>query len=166
MSLMFLCIKIFLARILDVSLDIIRTLEVVKGRSKTSAFISFFEVFIWFLVVREAITTNEFNLIIAICYALGYACGTLFGSYVSKYLIKGSSSVIVISSKINNKNISLIKNNNYGVSSLTLDNKSKMLLIVVDNRNIKELLRIIRGIDSKSFINILDAKTIYNGHVK
>ena len=41
-----LCLKIFFARIIDVTLGTIRTVLVVRGRRFTPAFIAFFEVLI------------------------------------------------------------------------------------------------------------------------
>ena len=47
------CLKIFLARIVDVSLGTIRTVLVVKGKNLTPAIVAFFEVLIWFVVLEK-----------------------------------------------------------------------------------------------------------------
>ena len=44
------CIEIFFARILDVSLNTIRTFFTLKGKILPSTIISFFEILIWFIV--------------------------------------------------------------------------------------------------------------------
>ena len=80
MSLFFLCIKVFLARIVDVSLGTFRTIITVKGKALYASIIGFFEVLIWFLVVKEALNTNETGILIGISYALGFAAGTYIGS--------------------------------------------------------------------------------------
>ena len=164
MKLLLLCIKIFFARILDVSLGVVRTMELVKNHTFKAVVIAFFEVLIWFLIAREALSTSEFNIIIAIFYALGYSCGTLLGSYLSNKYIKGNSSVLIISSIIKDKDINYIKKSGYGISSLTLDNNKKMLFIQVENKHLSNLLGIIRHIDSSSFISILDTKNKINGY--
>lgn len=84
-----LCIKIFFARIVDVTFGTIRTVLVVRGRRFTPAIIAFFEVLIWFLVAREALTTDIKSIIIPICYAGGYATGTFIGGYISNNLVEG-----------------------------------------------------------------------------
>ncbi len=163
MKLLLLCLKIFFARILDVSLGVIRTMELVKNNTMKAVIIAFFEVLIWFLVAREALSSEDFNLLIAIFYALGYSCGTLIGSYLSKIIIKGNSSVLVISSLINNKDIKSIKKEGYGLSSITLDNNNKMLFIQVENRMLDSLLKLLKNIDNRSFISIIDTKNKING---
>ena len=163
MRLLLLCLKIFFARILDVSLGVIRTMELVKNNTMKAVIIAFFEVLIWFLVAREALGSEDFNLLIAIFYALGYSCGTLIGSYLSKILIKGNSSVLVISSLINNRDIKNIKKEGYGLSSITLDNSNKMLFIQVENSMLDNLLKLIKNIDNRSFISIIDTKNKING---
>ena len=166
LSTIFLCFEIFIARILDVSIGVIRTVELVKDNTYRAVILAFFEVFIWFLVAREALTSTDLNLIVAIFYSLGYAFGTLLGSYLSKKLIKGSVGVQVISSSFNKNSINKIKKEGYGVSSLNLDNNNKMLIIEVDKKRVKELLRIINKIDNKSFITVSDTKYVSNGFVK
>ena len=120
--------------------------------------IAFFEVLIWYIVAREALTYKEFNIIIAICYSLGYAFGTLIVSFISNYFISGNSGIFIVSKVIMKKQINLIKNSGYSLSSLTLDNDNKMLFIEVDNKKVKGLLTLIKSIDRQSFVCIIDAK--------
>lgn len=166
MSVIILCIKIFVARILDVSIGVIRTVELVKDNTVKAVILAFFEVLIWFLIAREALTSSDLNILIAIFYSLGYACGTLLGSYLSKLLIKGSVAVQVISSTILKKNITEIKNNGYGISSLNLDGNKKMLIIEVDKKRLKSLLNLVKKIDDKAFITVSETKFVTNGYIK
>lgn len=166
MSVIILCIKIFVARILDVSIGVIRTVELVKDNTIKAVILAFFEVLIWFLIAREALTSSDLNILIAIFYSLGYACGTLLGSYLSKLLIKGSVAVQVISSTILKKNITEIKNNGYGISSLNLDGNKKMLIIEVDKKRLKNLLNLVKKIDDKAFITVSETKFVTNGYIK
>lgn len=166
MSVIILCIKIFVARILDVSIGVIRTVELVKDNTIKAVVLAFFEVLIWFLIAREALTSSDLNILIAIFYSLGYACGTLLGSYLSKLLIKGSVAVQVISSTILKKNITEIKNNGYGISSLNLDGNKKMLIIEVDKKRLKSLLNLVKKIDDKAFITVSETKFVTNGYIK
>ena len=154
----YLSIKIFFARILDVTLGVIRTVEIVKKNTIKAVIIAFFEVLIWYVVAREALTYKEFNIVIAVCYSLGYAFGTLMGSFISNYFISGNSGIFIVSKVIDKKEINIIKNNGYRLSSLTLDNDNKMLFIEVDNRKVKDLLSLIKSIDKQSFVCIIDAK--------
>ena len=64
MDILFLCIKIFLVRIIDVSLGTARTIIMVKGKSLVASLIGFVEVFVWFVIAREALNTTESSLLI------------------------------------------------------------------------------------------------------
>lgn len=83
----FLIVKIFFARIIDVSLGTYKTLLTVKGKMLLPTIIAFIEIIIWFYVAREALMINEKNVLIPISYAGGYAIGGLIGSALSNKLI-------------------------------------------------------------------------------
>ena len=166
LSTILLCLEIFLARILDVSIGVIRTVELVKDNTYKAVVLAFFEVLIWFLVAREALTSTELNILIAIFYSLGYAFGTLIGSFLSKRLIKGTVGVQVISSIFNVKNIKRIKQEGFGITFLKLDNNKKMLFIEVDKKRLKQLINLINTIDNKAFITVSETKYVSNGFVK
>ena len=97
------CLKIFLARIVDVSLGTIRTVLVVKGKNITPAIVAFFEVLIWFVVAREALNTDLNSILIPIFYALGYATGTYIGTFITSKVVDGLIGVQVITISTNNK---------------------------------------------------------------
>ena len=61
MGTILLCIKIFFARILDVSISTIRTVFVLKGKTPIVAMLAFIEITIWFLIVREALNVPVLN---------------------------------------------------------------------------------------------------------
>ena len=88
MNILLLCIEIFLARIIDVSLGTIRTVIVVKGKNLVGSILGFFEVTVWFLVVEQALTTSNSNIFIVLSYALGFATGTYIGGIISTKLVK------------------------------------------------------------------------------
>lgn len=161
-----LCLKIFLARIIDVSLGTVRTYFIVKGKRTIAAIIAFVEIFIWFYAAREALNTEITSIFIVISYAAGYATGTYLGTIINEMFISGFVSIQVISDVIKVKGISEIKENNFGISVIkTIDNKN-MLFIETNKRRVKECINLIKKIDKKSFIIINDSKVAYNGYIK
>ena len=160
-----------MARILDVSLGTIRTIIMVKGNSLKCAFIAFFEVFVWFIVAREALNTEHISLWIAISYSAGYATGTYIGSKLSNIFIKGNTTCQVITSKATKHNIKLLRDKGYALTILDIKDyydgiKKKMLLIEINNTKIKELSKLIRKIDNNAFITFSETKTVINGFIK
>lgn len=171
MELFFLCIKIFLARILDVSIGTTRTMLMVKGKTAIVTILAFLEVFVWFLVAREALVTNVNSWWIPISYSLGYATGTLIGSYVSNTFIKGIVGVQVVVEKGNKSLLNSIRKHGYAVSVMDLKddfegNKRDMLYFQINNRNLKKLIALIKKYDQNAFIVVNDTKAVQNGFIK
>ncbi len=159
-----LCIQIYFARILDVTLNTIRTFYTLKGKSTISTIISFFEVLVWFLVAREALNINLNSVWIPISYALGYATGNLLGSFISNNYIKTEINVTVITKK-NNNLVNILRDNEYEISIIDLKNsfdnvKKQMLIIETNKKNYKRLIHIIKSYDINSCIMVSDIKKI------
>ena len=162
MSLLLTCIKIFFARILDVSLNTIRTTFVIKGKTFIVALIAFIEITIWLLVARTAINV-ELNLWIVISYSGGYTMGTILGTTFINKFVKTNMELIVISSKI--KNTKKIKDKNFGVSILNKDKNKTILLIETNKKRLDELTTLLKKLDNEAFITIKETKTIINGYM-
>ena len=166
MELLLLCIKIFFVRILDVSMGTLRTVITVKGKALYASLVGFFEVFIWFLIVKEALNTDETSIWIAVAYSLGFATGTYIGGILSKKLITGNLSVQVITSK--EEMIDKLRQEGFGVTVIDVKGKdletSKcMLLIQINKKNITHLEKAIKAIDSSAFIIVSETKYVENG---
>ena len=78
------CLTIFFGRIVDVSLGTLRTMFTVKEKAFRAALCGFGEVFVWFIIVRNALNSDGPVLVLALCYAAGYASGTFIGGKLSK----------------------------------------------------------------------------------
>jgi len=168
MELLLLCLKIFFVRILDVSMGTLRTVITVKGKTLYASLVGFVEVFIWFLVVKEALNTNETSIWIAVAYSLGFATGTYIGGILSKKLIDGNLSVQVITSNLNM--VDTLRNEGYGVTVMDVEGKDKevdkyMLFIQINKKSMTHLQRTIKNIDNSAFIVVNETKFIENGFI-
>lgn len=163
MEVLLLCLKIFFARICDVSLGTVRMILVVKEKRFLAMITAFFEVTIWFLVAKEAINNAGNNPFVVLAYAGGFAVGTFVGSYVSSRIINGKLKVQVITKDNSTNIIDEIKKKGFGVSAvLTHDNKL-MLLMEIDNKKYSELKSIIQEFDETAFITVNETKYVENG---
>lgn len=166
-----LCLKIFFARILDVSIGTYRTLIMVKGQRVKASILAFFEVFIWFFVAREALQTDVNSLLIPISYSLGYASGSFIGSWLVKRFVEEIICVQVITTKDCKGLKEKIKANNFGVSEIMLkktkdDQNSHMLFIELDSKKLNLLKELIERYDKKAFIIVSETKYVANGWIK
>ncbi len=171
MTILLLCIKIFFARIIDVTLGTIRMVYTVKGKTIIAGIVAFIEVFIWFIIAREALNNGVESIWIAVAYAGGFASGTLLGSFISNRFINSLISVEVITSKGTPENIEKIRLEGFGVSvvetssSLT-EQKNTILFITLNSKHLDELKRIIRHIDKNAFMVVNESKVVQNGFIK
>lgn len=171
MELFFLCVKIFFARILDVSIGTVRTMLMVKGKTIIMAVLAFLEVFIWFVIAREALVTDVKSIFIPISYSLGYATGTLLGSFISNRFIKGYVGVQAVVNKEDENLLKAVRKHGYAVSVILLKddadgNKRSMLYFQINHRNLKKLIALIKKYDETAFIVVNDTKAVQNGFIK
>ena len=168
MELAILVLKIFFVRIIDVSLGTARTIIMIKGKSFMASVIGFVEVFIWFMIVREALNTTESGIIIAISYSLGFATGTYIGSFLSSMFIESNLGVEVITTNKNLANI--IRKKGYAVSEVDVkgqkDEKKFMLIIEIKNKRLKDLKALINKEDESAFVMVSETKLVQNGYFK
>ncbi len=170
MALFLVCVKIFFARILDVSIATLRQSVMLKGKIIVSTILAFFEVFIWFLVAREALRMDVSSILIPIFYSLGYATGTLIGFLLIRLLVSGNATLQVI---VNYDDESLIKAlhlRGYEVCVIALENEfgsaKKMLFLEVNVKSIKKLEALISKICPGAFFIVNDTKKAVNGMIK
>ena len=163
-----LCIKIFFVRIIDVTLGTIRTMFTVKGKRLIASIFGFVEVFIWFIIVREALQTDEKSIFVAISYALGFATGTYIGGFLSGILIKGKVVVQVFTENL--ELVDILRENGYAVTVIDCkgyNTKSKyMLYISVDKKKEKKLIKEIESLDKHAFIVENETNHVENGYFR
>ena len=166
-----LCLKIFCARILDVSIGTVRMILTVKNKSLYAALVAFFEVFIWFMVAREALNTNINSIFIPIAYSLGYATGTFMGGIISDKFIDSIIGVQVITTKNTEMMLNEIRKRGFAVSVIPLKkekdrDKKEMLFIQLHKSKLKKLTAVLNELDPKAFTIVNETKTVQNGFIK
>ena len=154
------CLKIFMARVVDVTLGTIRTILLSKEKVIEPFIIAFFEVIIWFIVAKEALSTaDKINntMLIAIFYAAGYATGTLIGSKLSRKFSKSMVKIEVISSK----NIDdVLKGENILVNKIKLNNKKILYFFDISGKSSKNIVEKINKIDKKCHVVVNDTRYV------
>ena len=170
MELFILCVKIFFVRILDVSLGTVRMIITVKGNKLVASLIGFFEILVWFLIVKEALNTTETSIFIALSYSLGYATGTYIGGILSDKFVSGTLSVQVILSNNNHQIVDKIREEGFAVSVVNVkgkeDHDKYMLFMEIDKKKINQLKYLIKSLDSKAFVVVNETKMVENGFFK
>lgn len=160
---------IFIARICDVSLAMLRTVLASKGYKQIVPFIGFFEVLIWLAAISQ-IMNNLNNWVCYIAWAGGYATGSYIGLYIEEKIALGIQVIRIITNQASDDLIKELKNKNFG---LTLKNKNfgltlldaegargpvKMIFTVVPRKSVKEVVAIINQYTPQSFYSVEDVR--------
>lgn len=167
-NIVFLCILIFCARVVDTSLATIRTVMVVKDRTILAFIFAFFEVFVWFMIVREALTSVENVWLLAMSYSFGYACGVIVGMYITdRFIVSNVSVNIVVKQK--KEVVNKLIEHNFAVSVSKIKGKDLisnkyMIFVATTSKRIDELKKIVTEIDNHAFIVVSENKSVLGGY--
>lgn len=170
MNIFITCIIIFVARIMDVSLGSLRIIFLGKEKSLLAFCFGFLEIFIWFIVAKDALVNGD-NWFIVMAYCLGYAVGTYIGSLLSEKFIKGTLGVQVVTSNHDAAIVDEIRKNGFAVSAIDIKGKDSkvskyMLFMEVNKKRFDTLRRLVKRLDPSAFVVVNDTKYVQNGYFK
>lgn len=159
---------IFLSRIMDVSLGTIRIVMVSRGYKYKAAFLGFFEVLIWALVVSELLANLD-NWLNFVAYAGGFATGTFFGMFIEDKLKVGTIIVRIITQDKKKELTEALKAAGFAITSI--DGQGgfgpvNIIFTVLKRKRWNEMISIIELHDPKAFYSSEDVKyaTSAGGH--
>jgi len=153
---------IFLARIIDVSMDTIRMIFIARGFKKFAPLIGFFQVLVWIITITR-IMANLDNWTCYIAYAAGFAAGNLTGMIIEERLALGIELIRVVTRRQADQLITALKNHNFPVTSVDATGaygNVAVLFIVVKRKQMKEVLDLIRIHNPRAFYTIEDIRFV------
>lgn len=153
-------ILIFIARICDVSLAMLRTVLASKGYKNIVPFIGFFEVLIWLAAIGQ-IMNNLNNWVCYIAWAGGYATGSYIGLFIEEKIALGIQVIRIITNQESELLIKELKNNNFGLTILDAQGSRgavKLIFTVVPRKSVKNVIEIIQKNTPNSFYSIEDVR--------
>lgn len=157
---------IFFARNIDVSLGTLRTILLVKGQRKIAAFIGFFEVMIY-LVVLGNVVGNIDKPILIVAYGLGYASGNVIGSKLEERLSIGRVLVQIILKDLGCQLVDALRDAGFGVTIFEghgMEGSSYMLNVITERKKLKEMQKIINEQDMGAFVTTMDVRSSLGGY--
>jgi len=175
MALIWLCLKVFFCRIIDMSLSSIRTVYTVKGKSYTVAGISIVEGLVYFLIVKEALNFVSVNFWetfnVALAYASGFAVGTFIGSKLGGILAGGMVQAQVVMTSKDDEIIKKIQNAGYAITVLkgeatSFSGEKYMIFSEIKSNKLNDFRKLIHSLDEKAFVIVNETKYVYNGFIK
>ncbi|MBL7842464.1 MAG: hypothetical protein KF846_07420 [Cyclobacteriaceae bacterium] len=147
---------IFLARIMDVSINTIRIIYVLGGRRLTATTLGFFESFIWLMAIRQIFEHLD-NWVCYVAYPGGFAMGILVGMMIEERIAYGKVIVRIITRKDVDELISFLTQNQFRytrVNSEGLDGPESLVFTVLPRENLEELLSKMKDILPTAFYTV------------
>jgi uncharacterized protein YebE (UPF0316 family) len=159
---------IFIARILDVSIGTMRLIFVSKGLKYLAPVLGFFEVTIWLLAIGQIMQHLD-NVMCYIAYGCGFAMGNFLGIVLEEKMSIGTVLIRVIPQKETSQLSANLRENGFGVTEVDVEGmkgKVKMILSIINRKDIKDYIDKVHTFNPKAFYTIEDVNAVKDGYMK
>ena len=153
---------IFMARIVDVSLDTIRVIMISKGYRKFAPYIGFFQVLIWIITITR-IMKNLDNWFTYLGYAAGFGLGTYVGMRIEEKMALGHELLRIITRTAADELIQALHERGYTVTTVIgegRDGKVGILFLILRRKVIKEVVELVKQYNPNAFYTIEDMRFV------
>ncbi len=159
---------ILIAKIVEVSMATIRMVLITKGERKIGAFIAFFEVSLWVILVSTVLDNIMDNPLKIVAYALGFAIGSYLGSWIEEKIGIGLSEMqIILKEEDGTAVVEALRESGYAVTTMKGEGRKHprtILLMYVPRNKIKNCANLARSVRADAVITVSDKKAIYGGY--
>jgi len=153
---------IFLARIIDVTMDTLRIVFVSKGNKIVAPILGFFEMLIWLIAITR-IMENLDNFTTYIAYASGFAVGNYVGLLLEEKLAIGTQLIRIITAKDATVLIENLRDKGFGVTAIDAEGKDGLVHIIflISRRQVvPQIIGMVNRCNPKAFYSIEDVRTV------
>jgi len=154
MDIVFAALIIFSLKLADTSLGTMRTLLVNRNKPIYAALVGLLESGIWIVAITQvAKAWNDPVLMTA--FAVGFAAGIIFGSYIERMVGVGNIVVRVFCPSNSPSVAERLRENGHGVTVIDGEGKDgpvKVYLCIIQRRNLKSVLKMIQEINPNAYI--------------
>lgn len=169
MELILLCLAICAAKILEVSIQAVKTVYMVKGERTIATALAFTECLVWGFVISSVIGSLSSNIFLLLSYCVGYASGLYLGSLIESKLAIGTSSIQMMVDKDHIEKVEeYLKENNNGFTVLHgHGSKDEMFVVmmVLPRKAVKPTMTKIREIcENKVFVISSEVSKFVGGY--
>jgi uncharacterized protein YebE (UPF0316 family) len=158
-------LMIFGLRVIDMTLDTLRVLVVMRGKKKIAWVLGFFQAAV-FVVAIGSVLSNLDNPLNVIGYAAGFATGNVIGMLIEEKLAIGHTMVSIVSSRRGTEIAEKLRKNGYAVTEIAARGKDGMVTLLNVNvlrKNIGAVRQLVNDSDAEAFITSEDVRPIRRG---
>jgi len=157
---------IFILRVLNMALDTVRMLTVVRGMKPITFILGVFQTTLFVFAFGSVM--NDLNNILNIAaYALGFATGNVVGMMIEKRLAFGFINITIMSLKNSTAIANLLRDKGYAVTEIPArgkDGKINILESSVQRKFAQEVQKIALDTDPNAFITSRDIQPVWRGY--
>jgi uncharacterized protein YebE (UPF0316 family) len=156
---------IFILRVLDMALDTLRVLVVMRGRKGIAWILGFFQASIFVLAITSVLQNLDNPLNIA-GYAAGFATGNVVGMFIEERLAIGHILLNIVSPRRGTAIADYLRGEGYAVTEIPARGKDGMVSLLYVNvlrRNAERVKKLANEVDPDAFITAEDVRPIRRG---
>ena len=163
------CLLVCAAKIVEITIQSLKTCMMVKGQRLKAAGLGFIECTIWGLVISALIGTLGDDYLLLLFYCIGYATGLFLGSTLESKIALGTSNLELIASDDSTEKITAyLKENGRGYTVFEgqgSKEKMNMIFVVLPRKETPKVLREIRkACDNKVFVAVSEVSKYAGGY--
>ena len=154
MDIVFAALIIFSLKLADTSLGTMRTLLVNRNKPIYAALVGLLESGIWIVAITQVAKAWNDPVLMA-AFAVGFAAGIIFGSYIERMVGVGNIIVRVFCPSNSPSVAEKLRENGHGVTIIDGQGKDgpvKVYLCIIKRRKLKSVLKMIEEINPKAYI--------------
>lgn len=151
---------IFIARLMDMTLDTIRVIYVTRGSKYIAATLGFIQTLIWVFAISQVVQ-NLGNIWNAFSFSAGFAAGTFVGIWLEGKLAIGKVLIQIITRKDASELIERLKSHGYSLTTTDGEGphgKVKIIFTVIQKKYFVSVNRLIQSLNPKAFVSISEVK--------
>ena len=156
---------IFLLRVMDMTLDTLRVLMVMRGKKGIAWGLGFFQAAIFILAITRVLS-NLNNPLNVIGYAAGFATGNVVGMWIEERLAIGHIHLSIFSPRRGAALVERLRTDGYAVTELSGRGKDGMVSLLHCNilrKNVERVNRIVKEVDEEAFITAEEIRPVRHG---
>jgi len=156
---------IFGLRVIEMSLDTIRVLLVVRGRKGIAWTVGFLQSLL-FVMAITTVLSNLDNLLTAFGYAAGFATGNVTGMFLEEKLAIGHTHLRIISSRRGNAIAEALRGLGFAATEVSGRGKDGMVTMIncsVLRKHVRQVETVVHDLDDNAFVTAEDVRPVRRG---
>ncbi|MFZ5878181.1 MAG: DUF2179 domain-containing protein [Chloroflexota bacterium] len=157
--------SIFGLRVVDMSLDTLRLLFVVRGRKGIAWVLGFFQSVVYIIAITNVLSNLD-NPLNVLGYAAGFATGNVMGMWIEERLAVGHIQLQIVSPSRGAALAERLREAGFAVTEIPARGKDGMVHILsasVQRKDVSRVEEVVHATDAEAFVTSADVRPLHRG---